>query len=135
MILSVMQGQTLFAISDGPPAIPQIKAGKVKALAVTGAERSSEVPEVPSMAEAGYPEVNIKLYSGYFAAVNTPPAIVAKVEAGLRKAILDPDVSSKLKAMAVTPGGNSSADFRSMIDRDILSIAAVIKAANLKFDN
>jgi tripartite-type tricarboxylate transporter receptor subunit TctC len=48
---------------------------------------------------------------------------------------LDPDVSSKLKAMAVTPGGNSSADFRSMIDKDILSIAAVIKAANLKFDN
>ena len=49
MILSVMQGQTLFAISDGPPAIPQIKGGKVKALAVTGAERSSELPDVPSM--------------------------------------------------------------------------------------
>ena len=135
MILSVMQGQTLFAISDGPPAIPQIKGGKVKALAVTGSERSSEVPDVPSMTEAGYPEVNIKLYSGYFAAVGTPPAIVAKVEAGLRKAINDPDVSAKLKALAVTPGGNSGTDFRAMIDKDIESIAAVIKAANLKFDN
>ena len=135
MILSVMQGQTLFAISDGPPAIPQIKGGKVKALAVTGSERSSEVPDVPSMAEAGYPEVNIKLYSGYFAAAGTPPAIVAKVEAALRKAINDPDVSAKLKALAVTPGGNSGADFRAMIDKDIESIAAVIKAANLKFDN
>ena len=50
------------------------------------------------MAEAGYPEVNIKLCSGYFAALGTPPAIVAKLEAGLRKAINDPDVSSKLKA-------------------------------------
>jgi tripartite-type tricarboxylate transporter receptor subunit TctC len=135
MILSVMQGQTLFAISDGPPAIPQIKAGKVKALAVTGSERSSEVPDVPSMAEAGYPEVNIKLYSGYFAATGTPPAIVAKIEAGLRKAINDPDVSSKLKALAVTPGGNSGADFRAMIDKDIENIADVIKAANLKFEN
>jgi tripartite-type tricarboxylate transporter receptor subunit TctC len=135
MILSVMQGQTLFAISDGPPAIPQIKAGKVRALAVTGAERSEEVPDVPSMTEAGFPEVNIKLFSGYFAATGTPPAIVAKLEAGLRKAISDPDVSSKLKAMAVTPGGNSSADFRAMIDKDILSISEVIKAANLKFDN
>ncbi|MSP45975.1 MAG: tripartite tricarboxylate transporter substrate binding protein [Xanthobacteraceae bacterium] len=135
MILSIMQGQTLLAISDGPPAIPQIKGGKVKALAVTGSERSSELPDVPSMAEAGYPEVNIKLWSGYFAAANTPPAIVAKLEAGLRKAITDADVSTKLKAMAVTPGGNSSADFRAMIDKDILSIAEVIKAANLKFDN
>ena len=81
------------------------------------------------------PEVNIKLFSGYFAAIGTPPAIVAKIEAGLRKAITDPDVSVKLKALAVTPGGNSGADFRAMIDKDIESISAVIKAANLKFDN
>jgi tripartite-type tricarboxylate transporter receptor subunit TctC len=135
MILSLMQGQTLLAISDGPPAMPQIKAGKVKAIAVTGSERSSELPDVPSMAESGYPEVNTKLWSGYFAPVNTPPAIVAKLEAGLRKAITDPDVVPKLKAMAVTPGGTSSADFRKMIDDDIKSYQDVIKAANLKFDN
>jgi tripartite-type tricarboxylate transporter receptor subunit TctC len=64
MILSVIQGQTLFAISDGPPAIPQIQAGKVRALAVTDSVRSPEVPDVPSMAEAGFPDVNIKLFSG-----------------------------------------------------------------------
>ena len=135
MILSIIQGQTLLAISDGPPAIPQIKAGKVKAIAVTGAERSPELPDVPSMAEAGFPDVNTKLWSGYFAPVNTPPAIVAKLEAGFRKAISDADVSTKLKAMAVNPGGNSSADFRAMIDKDIQSYVDVIKAANLKFDN
>jgi len=135
MILSLMQGQTLLAISDGPPAMPQIKAGKVKAIAVTGSKRSDELPDVPSMAEAGYPEVNTKLWSGYFAALNTPPAVVAKLEAGFRKAINDPDVSSKLKALAVTPGGNSSADFRKMIDEDIKTYSDVIKAANLKFDN
>jgi tripartite-type tricarboxylate transporter receptor subunit TctC len=87
------------------------------------------------MAEAGYPEVNTQLWSGFFVAVNTPPAIVAKLEAGLRKAITDPDVSSKLKGMAVNPGGTSSADFRKMIDADIENYIAVIKAANLKFDN
>jgi len=135
MILSLMQGQTLLAISDGPPAMPQIKAGKVKAIAVTGDQRSEELPDVPSMAEAGYPEVNTKLWSGYFAPLNTPPAIVAKLEAGLRKAITDPDVVPKLKAMAVTPGGTASAEFRKMIDDDIKSYQDVIKAANLKFDN
>jgi tripartite-type tricarboxylate transporter receptor subunit TctC len=135
MILSLMQGQTLLAISDGPPAIPQIKAGKVKAIAVTGSKRSDELPDVPSMAEAGYPEVNTKLWSGYFAALNTPPAIVAKLEAGLRKAITDPGVAGKLKAMAVMPGDLSSADFRKMIDADIKGYQDVIKAANLKFEN
>jgi tripartite-type tricarboxylate transporter receptor subunit TctC len=135
MILSVIQGQTLFAISDGPPAIPQIKAGKVRALAVTDSVRSSEVPDVPSMTEAGFPEVNIKLFSGYFVATGTPQPIADKLEAALRKAITDPDVSAKLKALAVSPGGNSSAEFRAMIDHDIATISEVIKAANLKFEN
>ena len=135
MILSVMQGQTLLAILDGPPAIPQIKAGKVKALAVTDQVRSPELPDVPSMKEAGFPEVDIKLFSGYFAPLNTPPAIVAKLEAGLRKAIADPDVNGKLKAMAVSPGGQPGAEFRAMIDKDIKVLSEVIKAANLKFEN
>jgi tripartite-type tricarboxylate transporter receptor subunit TctC len=134
MILCVMQQQCLLSISDGPPAIPQITAGTVRALAVTGAERSPQLPNVPSMAEAGLPEVNTKLWSGFFAPAKTPPAIAAKLEAALRKAITDPGVASKLREMAVTPGGTASADFRKMIDADIQSYVAVVKAANLKFE-
>jgi tripartite-type tricarboxylate transporter receptor subunit TctC len=134
MILCVMQQQCLLSISDGPPAIPQISAGKVRALAVTGSERSPQLPNVPSMAEAGLPEVNTKLWSGFFAPAKTPPAIAAKLEAALRKAITDPGVSAKLREMAVTPGGTASADFRKMIDADIQNYVSVVKAANLKFD-
>jgi len=111
-----------------------IKGGKVRAIAVTGSKRSEELPDVPSMAEAGYPDVNTQLWSGFFIAQGTPQPIVAKVEAALRKAITDPEVSGKLKAMAVTPGGGSSDEFRKMIDADIASYQAVIKAANLKFN-
>jgi len=134
MILCVMQQQCLLSISDGPPAIPQISAGKVRALAVTGSERSPQLPNVPSMAEAGLPEVNTKLWSGFFAPAKTPPAIAAKLEAALRKAITDPGVSAKLREMAVTPGGTASADFRKMIDADIQNYVSVVKAANLKFE-
>jgi tripartite-type tricarboxylate transporter receptor subunit TctC len=134
MILCVMQQQCLLSISDGPPAIPQINAGKVRALAVTGGERSPQLPNVPSMAESGLPEVNTKLWSGFFAPAKTPPAIAAKLEAALRKAITDPGVSAKLRDMAVTPGGTSSADFRKMIDADIQDYVTVVKAANLKFE-
>ena len=134
MVLCVIQQNCLLAISDGPPAIPQIKAGKVRALAVTGAERSPELPNVPSMAEAGVPEVNTKLWSGFFAPAKTPPAIAAKLEAALRKAITDAGISAKLREMAVNPGGTASADFRKMIDADIQNYVAVVKAANLKFN-
>ncbi len=134
MILCVMQQQCLFSISDGPPAIPQINSGTVRALAVTGAQRSPQLPNVPSMAEAGLPEVNTKLWSGFFAPAKTPPAIAAKLEAALRRAITDPGVASKLRDMAVNPGGTASADFRKVIDADIQNYVEVIKAANLKFD-
>ena len=64
--LCVVSAQCLFTISDGPPAIPLVKGGKTRALAVTGAERSPEIPNVPSMAEVGYPDVNTHLWSGFF---------------------------------------------------------------------
>jgi len=122
------------AIADGPPTVPQVKAGKVKAVAVTGAERSSELPDVPSMAEAGYPGVDIHLYSGVSAPAATPPAIVAKLEKALSEAIRDPGVSEKLKNMAVDPGGGSPEDFRRMIDAEIVKYTKVIKAADLHFE-
>jgi tripartite-type tricarboxylate transporter receptor subunit TctC len=134
MILSVIEGQTMVALPDGPPTVPQVKAGKLKALAVTGAERSPQLPDTPSMTEAGYPEVDIHLWSGVFAPANTPAPIVAKLEKALSEAIRDPGVSDKLKAMAVNPGGGPADDFKKMIDSDIVKYTAVVKAANLHFE-
>ncbi len=134
MILSVIQGQTATTIADGPPTVPQVKAGKVKAVAVTGAERSAELPDVPSMAEAGYPGVDVHLWSGVFAPAATPPAVVAKLEKALSEAIRDPGVSAKLKNMAVDPGGGPAADFRRIVDSDIIKFGDVVKAANLHFE-
>ncbi len=134
MILSVMEGQTAFAIADGPPTVPQVKAGKVKALAVTGSTRSAELPDTPSMAEEGFPEVDIHLWSGVFAPAATPAAAAAKLEKTFNEAIRDPGVSAKLKAMAVDPGGGPSDEFRRVIDSDIVKYTAIVKAANLHFE-
>jgi len=73
--LSVVAGQCLFTISDGPPAIPLVQGGKTRALAVTGSERAPELPDVPSMAEAGFPDVDTQLWSGFFVPAGTPAAI------------------------------------------------------------
>jgi tripartite-type tricarboxylate transporter receptor subunit TctC len=132
-LVAVIGGQTVLTISDGPPTVPLVKGGQVRALAVTGAARSAELPDVPSMAEAGLPEVNTGLWSGVFVPAGTPAPIVKKLEDALRRAIADPDVNAKLKAMAVTPGGGPGQEFRAMIDADIKTVADVVKAANLTF--
>lgn len=134
MMLSVAGGNTLFSIADGPPTVPLVQGGKIRALAVTGSERSSELPNVPSMAEAGYPEVNIGLWSGLFVAAGTPAPIANKLGSELRRAMADAGVRDKLKAMAVNPGGGSGEEFRNKIDADIRVFADVVKAANLKFE-
>jgi len=134
MMLSIAGEQTLFAIADGPPTVPLVQGNKIRALAVTGSARSAELPDVPSMAEAGYPDVDIGLWSGVFVSVNTPPSIVKKLDDAARRAMADPGVREKLKAMAVNPGGGPSAEFRKRIDDDIERFAAVVKAADLKFE-
>ena len=134
MNLSVIQGQSAMTIADGPPTIPQIKGGKVKALAVTGAERSALLPDVPSMAEAGFPGVDVHLWSGIFAAAATPAPIVAKLQKVFGEAIADPGVAEKLKALAVDPGGATPDEFKKIIENDTAKFAGVVKAANLHFE-
>ena len=134
MVLSVIEGQCLSTIVDPPPAVPQVKAGKIKALAVTGAERLVELPDVPSMAEAGYPDVDMQAWSGIFAPAATAAPIVAKLEKTLSQSIRDPDVSAKLKNLAVTPGGGPAEDFRRIVENDIVKVRDVVKAANLRFE-
>jgi tripartite-type tricarboxylate transporter receptor subunit TctC len=78
--------------------------------------------------------VNIGLWSGLFVAAGTPPAVVNKLAAESRRALADPGVREKLKAMAVNPGGGPGEEFRKKIDADIRVFADVVKAANLKFE-
>ena len=132
--LSVLGGQTLFTISDGPPAIPLVTSGKTRALAVTGDVRSPELPNVPSMAEEGYPAVDTQLWSGFFVPAGTPQPIVAKLIAELGKALADAGVQDSLKKMAVTPGGPTGDAFKKRIDTDIEAFAEVVKAAKLTFN-
>ncbi len=134
MVLSLIEGQCLSTIVDPPPAVPQVKAGKIKALAVTGAARLAGLPEVPSMTEAGFPSVDLQAWSGIFAPVATPAAITAKLEKALSQSIRDPDVSAKLKNLAVAPGGGPPEEFRRVVEDDIVKVRDVVKSANLRFE-
>jgi len=134
MILSLMNGQAMYTVVDGPVTIPQVQAGTVRALAVTGSEPLPELPNVPTMAAIGYPEVDSHLWSGVFAIAGTSPAIIAKLQKAINEAIRDPAVSEKLRNMAVTPGGGPPDEFRSLIAAEIIKYTKIVKAANLHFE-
>lgn len=131
--LSVVAGQALFTISDGPPAIPLVKGGKTRALAVTGLERSPELPDVPSMAEAGFPDVNIHLWSGFFVPKGTPAPVVEKLKTELGRALADAHVQDGLRKMGATPGGPVGDAFKHTLENDIKTFRDVVAAGHLTF--
>jgi tripartite-type tricarboxylate transporter receptor subunit TctC len=133
MVLSVIEGQSMMAIIDPPPTLPQISAGKIKALAVSGNERMPELADVPSMAEAGYPGVDTHLWSGVFAPVTTPLAIARKLQKALANVIHDPGVAAKFKTLAVGPGVATAEEFKQVIEKEIIKYKEVIRAADLHF--
>jgi tripartite-type tricarboxylate transporter receptor subunit TctC len=133
-LTAVISGEVLMAITDAPPIMEQLKAGRVRALAVTGAQRLADLPDVPTMAEAGLPDLEVRLWSGVFAPAGTPPAIVKRLEEEMIEIIKLPEVSDRLKALQVEPSGNTSEEFKHLIAAELTRWAAVAKAANIKLD-
>ena len=133
-LVSVLGEQSLLTIADPPPTTPLVKNGQVRALAVLAKARSDELPDVPTMTEAGVPDVNVSLWSGLFAPAHTPPDIVARLESEVVKIMQMPDVKEKFKAMATPVVGGTAADFARVIDTETQTWAEVGRAANVKLE-
>jgi tripartite-type tricarboxylate transporter receptor subunit TctC len=134
MLTAVVGGEVLVALADAPPVLGHLKAGRIRALAVTSAKRIAEYPDVPTMAEAGVPDLDVRLWSGLFAPVATPAAIVKKLEKELIEIIKLPDVRERLVGLSVDPAGDTSQAFAQMISEDLVRWAAIAKAANIRLD-
>jgi tripartite-type tricarboxylate transporter receptor subunit TctC len=133
MLLGVLSGNAAMAIIDPPPTTAQVQAGKLRALAVTGAMRTRELPDVPTLGEAGVADVVVGLWSGFFVPTGTPKPIIEKLSHELREVILNTTVRDQLIGMAVNPAGNSPEEFRHLIAEEIKMWQAVVKEGNLKF--
>jgi tripartite-type tricarboxylate transporter receptor subunit TctC len=133
-VAAVMSGQVTLTITDPPPVIGPIKGGKVRALAVTASKRDAAWPEVPTLAEAGGPDVEIRLFTGFHAPAATPRAIVDRLQREVARVVKLPEIRERLDQMSIVPSGNTSEEFRAIIARDIEKWTAVAKAANIKAD-
>jgi tripartite-type tricarboxylate transporter receptor subunit TctC len=124
----------LFAIADPPPTTPQVKGGELRALAVTSQQRLADLPDVPTMLEAGVPGIDLGLWSGVFAPAATPPGIVKKLETELRKIMQMPDVKEKFRVMATPTVGSTAAEFTRLIDEETRMWSEVGRTAGVKIE-
>nr|WP_297350651.1 tripartite tricarboxylate transporter substrate binding protein [uncultured Caldimonas sp.] len=129
-------GGTMDVMFDNlPSAMAQIKAGKLKALAVTSATRSAALPDVPTIAEAGpLKGYEASSWFGLLAPAGTPPEVVNRLQQETAKALSSPELKARLEAQGAIPGGNTPAEFAKMIDAETKKWAQVVKASGAKVD-
>jgi tripartite-type tricarboxylate transporter receptor subunit TctC len=132
-VMAVISGQVTATIADAGPVSSQVRGGKVRALAVAARGRTEDLPEVPTMKEAGA-DVDAVLWSGIFAPRQTPSGIVKKLEGELIRIVKDPDVVARLKLLGIQPVGNSSAEFAQILASDIARWNEVAKAGNIRIE-
>jgi tripartite-type tricarboxylate transporter receptor subunit TctC len=130
----LIDGQVQLMFDHLPPSLPHIKAGKLRALAVTSTVRSAALPDVPTVAEAGLPGFEASSWFGLFAPPGTPPAIVARINAEVAAWLATPEGKAKLAEQGATAAGGTPEDFARHIAAATAKGADVVKAAGGKVD-
>ncbi|MDF3833348.1 tripartite tricarboxylate transporter substrate binding protein [Cupriavidus basilensis] len=131
---ALLAGETTFMFDNLTQALPHIRAGKLRALAVTSAERLPALPEVPTMAQAGVGDFVVMGWLGVFAAARTPPAVVAKLQDGLARVMRDPEIVARFKEMGGLAGGQPQSAFATLVSSEQKRWGDAIKASNLSLD-
>jgi tripartite-type tricarboxylate transporter receptor subunit TctC len=131
---AVMTGDITIAFTDPPPTLGMLKAGKLRALAVTSAKRHPMLPDVPTVAEAGVKDMEAMVWMGLFFRAGTPPSIVTRMRDEVAKGIGESEVREKLAGLGIEPDGRSPEAFAKFLAEDIAKWTAVAKAANIKAD-
>ena len=131
-LVSMIGGHTPIGFTTLPPTVPHIKSGKLRALGIAGAKRSQSVPEVPTMAEAGYPDVEGDTWVGVFAPAGTDKQIVALLNREIAGILSQPAMKERLADLGYEPVGNKPDEFAAQIRTEIAKWANLIRSAGIK---
>ncbi len=130
----LLGGQTDLMFDNLASAAPQIRAGKLKAFAVTTTKRSSFFPELPTMAESGLPGFNIDTWFGVFAPAGTPAPVIERLNLEFGKALADDEMRDKLARMGAEPAPMSPADFAAFVRSEQARYEKVVRSAGARID-
>jgi tripartite-type tricarboxylate transporter receptor subunit TctC len=132
--LDIIGGNVQIMFDTTSSAMGQIKAGKFKPLALTTATRSSELPQVPTLAEAGVRGFEMSTWYGMFVTTGTPPDVVARLQSELAKIVKMPDIQTKLKGLGGEPSNLTPEQFAQMNRQEFERFGDLIKKANIKLE-
>ena len=134
-LLDLIGGNIDVMFDNLPSAMPQIKGGKLKAFAVTSAQRSAALPDLPTLEEAGKLKgFEASSWFGLLAPAGTPPDIVNRIQQEVAKSLATPAIKEKMLAQGAIPSGNTPQEFAKLIDSEITKWAQVVKVSGAKVD-
>ena len=131
---AVLRGESQLIFGSVTATMPQIKAGKLIALGVTGPKRLPSAPEYPTIAELGYPGFEVTSWYGVLAPSRTPPGIIARLHAAVVNAVRAPEVREQMARQGLEPIGSTPAEFAAHLKREVARWARVVKEAGIKAD-
>jgi tripartite-type tricarboxylate transporter receptor subunit TctC len=129
---AAVAGDVPAVVVDIGPVLPQLRAGRLRVLAVTSAERTPLAPDFPTVAEAGLPGYAISIWAGLFAPAGTPASVLARLFEETSRAIAAADTKERLKGIGMDPGGMPSAQLAALVRAEIERYRVIVKAANIK---
>lgn len=133
-VTAIFAGDTQIAVLPAAAVMPHVRAGKLKALAVATAKRSSVLPDLPTLAESGLQDIQGDAWIGFIAPAKTPAAIVTKLQTEIGQILKSDDMKQKLKTQLMEPVGSTSAQFRATLQSDLARWQPVIKKNNITLD-
>ncbi|MES3000874.1 MAG: tripartite tricarboxylate transporter substrate binding protein [Pseudomonadota bacterium] len=128
----LISGRVQFMFDGLSSALPQIQTGKLKGIAVTNAKRAAAAPDIPTIAESGLPGFDAESVYGVVAPAGTPPAVIARLNASIRKAVAQPAVQERLKGLAYTIAVDTPAEYGAFIKAETAKWGAIIRDAGIK---
>jgi tripartite-type tricarboxylate transporter receptor subunit TctC len=133
-LIDLMSGQVDLMFDNMPPSLPHIKSGKLVAIAVSNAERTALMPDLPTVAESGLPGFDAGSWFGILAPAGTPREIVTRLNAVVVKSLTTPELRERLSSQGAAPVGGTPEQFGRHVQAEIAKWAKVVKAANVKLD-
>jgi tripartite-type tricarboxylate transporter receptor subunit TctC len=133
-VSSILAGDTQMAVLPAAAVMPHVRAGKLNALAVATASRSAVVPELPTLGEAGLPDIQGDAWMGFIAPAGTPVAIINRLQKDIARILHEDEVKARLQAQLMEPVGSTPAEFRATLQSDLARWQPVIRKNHIRLD-
>jgi tripartite-type tricarboxylate transporter receptor subunit TctC len=133
-LIDLVAGRVHLMLDTAASAMPHVRSGKLRALALSAPKRSAEYPDLPTFAEAGLREYDTNAWYSMHAPAGTPPEIVRRLNTELVAILRDPDILARFKQLSTDPVGNSPEEFAAFVRAELDKYARIIKAAGIKLD-